>query len=129
MELSPSRYHVIVWNQVIEITSFASALGERFLEITPSLILSSSSMEAYSQQNTAPPSSVTDAVLVKSSVMPEGSQKVEELDFNKFSGHPITVDDLVSGMDHMGFQASSVGQAVKIINDMVSNFTLFLALY
>ncbi|KUI62098.1 Deoxyhypusine synthase [Cytospora mali] len=49
---------------------------------------------------------------------PVGSQKVEELDFNKFRGRPITVDDLYQGMKHMGFQASSMGEAVRIINDM-----------
>ncbi len=67
----------------------------------------------------APPSTVTDAVLVPSNEMPEGSQKVEELDFNKFAGRPITVDDLMSGMNNMGFQASSIGEAVRIINNMV----------
>ncbi|KAL3427877.1 Deoxyhypusine synthase [Phlyctema vagabunda] len=64
------------------------------------------------------PSSVTDAVLVPSNEMPVGAQKVEELDFNAFAGRPITVDDLMSGMNHMGFQASSIGEAVRIINDM-----------
>ncbi|KAL0470463.1 deoxyhypusine synthase [Neurospora intermedia] len=64
------------------------------------------------------PSSVADAVLVKSIEMPEGSQKVEELDFNKFKGRPITVDDLLQGMKHMGFQASSMCEAVRIINEM-----------
>ena len=38
----------------------------------------------------APPSTVTDAVLVPSNEMPEGSQKVEELDFNTFEGFNIT---------------------------------------
>lgn len=66
------------------------------------------------------PASVADAVLVKSVEMPEGSQKVEELDFNKFKGRPITVDDLYQGMKHMGFQASSMGEAIRIINEMVS---------
>lgn len=65
------------------------------------------------------PSSVADAVLVKSIEMPEGSQKVEELDFNKFKGRPITADDLLQGMKHMGFQASSMCEAVRIINEMV----------
>ncbi|KAE9362728.1 Deoxyhypusine synthase [Stipitochalara longipes BDJ] len=64
------------------------------------------------------PASVTDAVLVPSNEMPEGSQKVEELDFNKFAGRDITVNDLISGMNNMGFQASSIGEAVRIINDM-----------
>ena len=72
------------------------------------------------ERNGALPSSVTDAVLVNSNRMPEGSQKVEELDFNKFAGRPITVDDLMSGMNNMGFQASSVAEAARIINDMVT---------
>lgn len=66
-----------------------------------------------------PPSAATEAVLVKSVEMPEGSQKVEELDFNKFRGRPITVDDLYQGMKQMGFQASSMCEAIRIINDMV----------
>jgi deoxyhypusine synthase len=75
-----------------------------------------------SDTNGTVPSSVADAVLVHGSV-PAGSQKVEELDFNAFAGRPITVDDLVSGMNHMGFQASSIGEAVRIINDMVRTLT------
>ncbi|TVY46234.1 Deoxyhypusine synthase [Lachnellula cervina] len=71
-----------------------------------------------SDTNTGVPSSVTDAVLVQSGEMPTDSQKVEELDFNKFAGRAITVDDLVGGMNNMGFQASSIGEAVRIINDM-----------
>lgn len=70
------------------------------------------------QDSTAPPS-VTAAVLKPSVEMPKGSQKVEELDFNEFSGRPANVDDLIKGMNNMGFQASSIGEAVKIINNMV----------
>ncbi|KAK4455134.1 Deoxyhypusine synthase [Podospora aff. communis PSN243] len=65
-----------------------------------------------------PPSAATEAVLAKSVEMPEGAQKVEELDFNKFKGRPITVDDLYQGMKNMGFQASSVCEAIRIINEM-----------
>jgi deoxyhypusine synthase len=66
------------------------------------------------------PSTVTDAVLVPSNEMPVGAQKVEELDFNKIAASgSIKVDDLISGMTNMGFQASSIGEAVRIINDMV----------
>ncbi|KAL2166544.1 hypothetical protein VTG60DRAFT_2531 [Thermothelomyces hinnuleus] len=65
-----------------------------------------------------PPAAATEAVLVKSVEMPAGSQKVEELDFNQFKGRPITVDDLFQGMKHMGFQASSMCEAVRIINEM-----------
>ncbi|KAL2160809.1 hypothetical protein VTH06DRAFT_1006 [Thermothelomyces fergusii] len=65
-----------------------------------------------------PPAAATEAVLVKSAEMPEGSQKVEELDFNQLKGRPITVDDLFQGMKHMGFQASSMCEAIRIINEM-----------
>ncbi|KFZ01756.1 hypothetical protein V501_09811 [Pseudogymnoascus sp. VKM F-4519 (FW-2642)] len=64
------------------------------------------------------PESVAAAVLVKSEEMPAGSKKVEELDFNAFADSKITVEDLIAGMTNMGFQASSIGEAVKIINDM-----------
>lgn len=67
----------------------------------------------------APPSAATDAVLVKSEEMPKDAQKVEELDFNDFKGRPITAEDLFMGMKNMGFQASSMCEAVRIINDMV----------
>jgi len=79
------------------------------------------------EKNGALPSSVTDAVLVHSSGMPEGAQKVEELDFNKFAGRQITVDDLIGGMNNMGFQASSIGEAVRIINNMVHQVPIFSA--
>lgn len=75
------------------------------------------------------PSSATAAVLKQSDEMPLGSQKVEELDFNSFSGRSITVADLVGGMNHMGFQASAIGDAIRIINDMVcKGFLLELCL-
>lgn len=71
-------------------------------------------MSANADQETA-----AAAVLVKSEEMPADAQKVEELDFNKFKGKQVTVEDLIGGMTNMGFQASSIGEAVKIINDMV----------
>ncbi len=72
-----------------------------------------------SQNGTSAPSEAKDAVLVKSEAMPEGSQRVEDFDFNKFTG-PITAEDLLAGMTNMGFQASSIGEAVRNINGMVS---------
>ncbi len=71
-----------------------------------------------------PPTQAMDAVLVQSTEMPADAQKVEELDFNKLKGRPITVDDLYQGMKHMGFQASSIGDAIRIINDMVGGHSL-----
>lgn len=66
----------------------------------------------------AAPSGAKDAVLMKSEEMPAGAQQVEELDFNKLNG-PVTAEDLLLGMRNMGFQASSMAEAVRIINDMV----------
>lgn len=68
------------------------------------------------------PSGAKDAVLVKSEEMPADAQKVEELDFNKLKG-PITAHDLFMGMRHMGFQASAMSEAIRIINDMVNSCT------
>lgn len=68
----------------------------------------------------AAPSKATEAVLVASEAVPEDAQKVEGIDFNKYgSDHDITVKEMVQGMAHMGFQATAVSEAVRIINDMV----------
>ncbi|SPO03847.1 probable deoxyhypusine synthase [Cephalotrichum gorgonifer] len=64
-----------------------------------------------------PPVEATGAVLVQSEDISKDAQAVEELDFNKIKG-PVTADDLLQGMRHMGFQASSIAEAVRIINDM-----------
>jgi deoxyhypusine synthase len=75
------------------------------------------------QQDNAAPAGAQAAVLVKSEQMPEGSQQVEELDFNKIKG-PVTAEDLLKGMKNMGFQASAMSEAVRIINNMVSPIRL-----
>ncbi|MCJ1254825.1 Deoxyhypusine synthase [Lignoscripta atroalba] len=64
------------------------------------------------------PSAATDAVLKPSDPLPDGMREVEGIDFNKHQGRDITVSELVAGMANMGFQASAVGEAVRIINDM-----------
>jgi deoxyhypusine synthase len=71
-----------------------------------------------STEPNAAPAGAKDAVLVKSDAMPEGAKKVKDFDFNMFKG-PLSAEDLLLGMQHMGFQASSIGEAVRIINDMV----------
>lgn len=65
------------------------------------------------------PSKAVDAVLVHSQPVPEGSVKVKGIDFNDYSGKPITVDDLVQNMSSMGFQASNLGKAIEIVDKMV----------
>lgn len=66
------------------------------------------------------PTEAKDAVLVRSDPVPESVRKVEGIEFDRHANHDITVTELVQGMTNMGFQASAIGDAVRIINDMVS---------
>ncbi|KKY28834.1 putative deoxyhypusine synthase [Phaeomoniella chlamydospora] len=70
-------------------------------------------------QDNAAPSKATEAVLVPSEAIPEDAQKVEGIDFNQCAkDHDITVKEMVQGMAHMGFQATAIAEAVRIINNM-----------
>jgi deoxyhypusine synthase len=69
--------------------------------------------------NGAAPSGATDAVLKPSDPVPEGAMPVKGLDFNDFKDRDISVAELVENMTQMGFQASSIGQAAKIVDGMV----------
>ncbi|KAK3044553.1 Deoxyhypusine synthase, partial [Coniosporium uncinatum] len=64
------------------------------------------------------PSTATDAVLKPSENVPEGIEEVRGLDFNHYADRNITAAELLSGMANMGFQASSIGQAAQIIENM-----------
>ncbi|KUL85129.1 hypothetical protein ZTR_06276 [Talaromyces verruculosus] len=64
------------------------------------------------------PSSATAAVLVPSAPVPDDARKVRGVDFDDYVDRDITVSELVSNMSTMGFQASAIGEAVRIINDM-----------
>lgn len=66
------------------------------------------------------PSAATNAVLKPSDPVPQGVRMVKGIEFDDYEGRDITVNELVAGMADMGFQASAVGDAVRIINDMVS---------
>lgn len=68
----------------------------------------------------AAPTGATQAVLKPSEPVPEGSRQVHGIDFNRHAGRSITVEELVAGYASMGFQATAVGDAVRIINAMVS---------
>jgi deoxyhypusine synthase len=65
------------------------------------------------------PGDAKDAVFVASDSMPEGVPLVQGIDFNLHRAGDISVVDLVEGMSNMGFQASALGDAVRIINGMV----------
>lgn len=72
--------------------------------------------------NGAAPSGATDAVLKPSDPVPDGAMPVKGLDFNEFKDRDITVAEMVENMAQMGFQASSIGQAAKIVDGMVCNW-------
>ncbi|KAF2253884.1 Deoxyhypusine synthase [Trematosphaeria pertusa] len=64
------------------------------------------------------PSGATDAVLKPSEPVAQGSREVQGIDFNAYAQRSITVEELVEGYASMGFQATAVGEAVRIINEM-----------
>lgn len=69
--------------------------------------------------NGAAPSGATDAVLKPSDPVPDSAIPVRGVEFDMFKDRNMTVAELVEGMTNMGFQASSIGQAVDIVNGMV----------
>ncbi|RUP48808.1 DHS-like NAD/FAD-binding domain-containing protein [Jimgerdemannia flammicorona] len=58
----------------------------------------------------------TEAVLVQSMEMPAGSIKVHGPDFNR----NLSLHELLSSFNTMGFQASALGKAIDIVNKMRS---------
>lgn len=65
------------------------------------------------------PTTAVDAVFKPSDVVPGGTPQIRGIEFGAFRDRDMTVKDLVAGMASMGFQASAVADAVRIINDMV----------
>ena len=65
------------------------------------------------------PALATDAVLKASAPMPNDAKTVEGIDFGQYANRKITAEELVAGMSRVGFQATAMGEAVRIINDMV----------
>ncbi|RUS29995.1 DHS-like NAD/FAD-binding domain-containing protein [Jimgerdemannia flammicorona] len=59
----------------------------------------------------------TEAVLVQSMEMPAGSIKVHGPDFNR----DLSLHELLSSFNTMGFQASALGKAIDIVNKMVGS--------
>lgn len=68
------------------------------------------------------PSVAAEAVLKPSGPVPVDAREIHGIDFNKHAAKPITVEELIDAMSTMGFQASAVAEAVRIINEMVSLF-------
>ena len=65
------------------------------------------------------PADAKDAVFMTSDPVSEGAIPVQGIDFDRHKENGISVVDLVDGMSNMGFQASALGDAVRIINEMV----------
>ena len=70
------------------------------------------------------PTLASDAVLKPSDPVASGMREVDGIDFDDYVGRDITVSELVAGMTNMGFQASAVTEATRIINDMVGSFSV-----
>ncbi|KAI9714713.1 MAG: Deoxyhypusine synthase [Bogoriella megaspora] len=64
------------------------------------------------------PAGATKAVLKPSDPIEDGATEVRGVDFDHFNEDAITVQQLVQGMSRMGFQATSVAEAVRVINEM-----------
>ncbi|KAF2680581.1 Deoxyhypusine synthase [Lentithecium fluviatile CBS 122367] len=75
-------------------------------------------MALANHATTSPPSNATDAVLKPSEPVPAGAREVQGIDFNDYAERSITVEELVGGYASMGFQATAVGEAVRIVNEM-----------
>lgn len=72
-----------------------------------------------SHTNEAAPAGVTDAVLKPSDPVPAEAIPVKGLDFDAYADRNITVAELVEHLKNVGFQATSIGQAVDIVDGMV----------
>lgn len=64
------------------------------------------------------------AVLVHSEVMPEDAVKVVGIDFNtlkekRSAGPGLLLDDVLAAYSTTGFQGSSLGKAIDVIDEMV----------
>lgn len=76
-------------------------------------------MNTNSTANGTAPSGAAKAVLKPSDPVPESAVPVHGLDFNQYAHRNATAAELVGAMSTMGFQASSIGEAAKIVDGMV----------
>jgi deoxyhypusine synthase len=71
--------------------------------------------------DSAPPEKATGAVLVPSEPVSEDARQVKGIDWTALpSEQRHIIADFVKGLTGQGFQSSSIGDAIDIINDMVS---------
>ncbi len=68
----------------------------------------------------APPSQATDAVLVPSEPISQDAREVKGIDWTRLPPeHRAVITNFVNDLTGQGFQSSSIGDAIRIINDMV----------
>ena len=71
--------------------------------------------------DSAAPVNATDAVLRPSDPVPPEAVQVHGLDFDHYRHRDITAAEMVQGMARMGFQASGMAEAVRIVDGMARN--------
>lgn len=70
--------------------------------------------------DSAPPAKATDAVLVSSDPVSKDAREVKGIDWAALPTESRSIiADFVLNLSGQGFQSSSIGDAVRIINDMV----------
>jgi deoxyhypusine synthase len=69
-----------------------------------------------SNPTNAIPNAVSAAVLKSSDPLPENAVSVQGPNFDK----PLSLQDLLGSYERIGFQATSLGKAIEIVNHMVS---------
>lgn len=70
--------------------------------------------------DSVPPSRATDAVLVASDPLPDDARQVRGIDWTSLpAASRSVIADFVINLSNQGFQSSSIGAAIRIINDMV----------
>lgn len=84
-------------------------------------VIRSTDISHCTMMNGNAPDTATGAILKPSDPVPTTARPVSGINFDSYEDHDITVKELVAGMANMGFQASAVADAVRIINDMVSS--------
>ncbi len=68
-----------------------------------------------------PPAKATDAVLVASEPVSDDVQQVKGIDWTALPDEQrIIISNFVHQLTGQGFQSSSIGDAIRIINDMVA---------
>ena len=68
----------------------------------------------------APPTKATDAILVASEAIPDDVQQVKGIDWMALPDEQrLIISNFIDQLTGQGFQSSSIGDAIRIINDMV----------